>query len=287
MRFHTLQSLTLAVFLRASWPDALNAQTMTPQECSAAVNALAARTPQMRGWERVAECGTQGADALRAAVLAARADTDDSYLMDLLYAASLVRTVGMLSAARTVALDRGATAVARATSLFLLLSQHGLRSGPPVGWTLSRVASFPLGVACPFSSDVHDVPGYSETISQGWLAESAATFDRISTDATEPQAFRDIAKCARVLIREQVPEHVDPALILLEYVCGDKFRVVNNAAKSVVVTYRVDGTPERGDLPVAPAGLRDFFTMRTGNVLLGYQGQAIRERANGGIPCSP
>lgn len=101
-----------------------------------------------------------------------------------------------------------------------------------------------------------------------------------------PAVVKDLASCIRTMIADEYPERVPTSAITLTYVCGDKFRVNNAGAFWVDVTYSVNNATETGDLVVSPGGHTEFVTETSGLVLLTYMGQVIRERANGGVPCS-
>jgi hypothetical protein len=87
---------------------------------------------------------------------------------------------------------------------------------------------------------------------------------------------------------------VDDAPLRLEYVCGNRFVIINAHAEPVTVRYEVRGTEERGErrLPAAAAGDPPFsemqFTVASENPVALYRGDSLLvERVNEATPCEP
>lgn len=89
------------------------------------------------------------------------------------------------------------------------------------------------------------------------------------------------------------PEVAD-APIRLEYLCGNRFVLINSQPRPVTVRYEVQGTEERGErhLPAAPAGDPEFseveLTVSGENPVALYEGDSLLAvRANEQAPCEP
>ena len=89
-------------------------------------------------------------------------------------------------------------------------------------------------------------------------------------------------------------DDVEDAPIRLEYVCGNRFVLINAHPRSVTVRYEVRGTEEHGEqrLPPALAGDPPFseaqLVVATENPVALYEGDSLLvERANEQTPCEP
>ncbi|MBA3258570.1 MAG: DUF1929 domain-containing protein [Gemmatimonadales bacterium] len=90
------------------------------------------------------------------------------------------------------------------------------------------------------------------------------------------------------------PAGAEDAAIRLEYVCGNRFVIVNALPHSVTVAYEVRGSEERGERRLAPALAGDppftevEFTVLNGEAVALYAGDSLLAvRENGGTPCEP
>jgi hypothetical protein len=269
----------------ASFGSPLLAQRPTAAECGAAVAALAVPNRDMSGWERVAECGVQAGQALGTALTNARTETDGKYLSNLWTAAAAIRDPSVLNSAIALARDRSATVPARVVALVVALAQH-VRGVGITGWPLDRLTTEPWGPRCAFAVTTHQLPGSQNPVPTTYVRRLAALYDEVGWAADENPVLADIARCARVVLRNDVPESVDPSRITLTYMCGTKYRVTNTAPKGATVTYRVSHTREAGDLTIPPKGSRDFYTVFIDAVRLEYNGRVIQEAENGGRECA-
>ena len=97
--------------------------------------------------------------------------------------------------------------------------------------------------------------------------------------------IRDLAGCVSDYVAFDAPPSVDPQLITLDYVCGNKFRVGNAGVKSVRVSYLGFRAQDGGGLYV-PANSEAFVVAQCECALdLFYQGRLIRSALNGGTMC--
>jgi hypothetical protein len=128
---------------------------------------------------------------------------------------------------------------------------------------------------------------YESPLPAEYGEQIATVTEGIWFDPNEPVVIRDLARCVRVGVRDLVPETVDPELIELSYVCGNRFAVKNLHPKFwAKVTYRVLGTTEAATFSVRPGGqIRVFNTLDTGTVDLSYLGQVIQTVENAGVAC--
>lgn len=258
----------------------------TAEECDAAVAALNAGSPTGAGWERIAQCGSAGVTALGNALWNARSSVDSVYLLALHSAASKVRHTTIFGTAREVASSTSASLDARMMSLLLLLSQHERTLGRRSSETWQTFVTVPMGASCRLAAQTEAEYLTAAALPSDYIERMAATTEPIMNSTSAPAALRDLARCVRTIIADTLPERVPTSAITLEYVCGNRFRVSNSGALWIDVNYRVQNTTETGDLVVAPHAHTEFTTEAVGRVFLYYLGQDIRERNNGGLPCS-
>ncbi|MCI0372055.1 MAG: hypothetical protein L0214_11940, partial [candidate division NC10 bacterium] len=90
------------------------------------------------------------------------------------------------------------------------------------------------------------------------------------------------------------PADLESAPILLEYVCGNRFVLVNQLPQAVTVRWEVRGTEERGERRLAPAQAGDppfsetELTVLNENPVALYHGDSlIAVAANVQTPCEP
>src|SRR5919198_1173402 len=85
---------------------------------------------------------------------------------------------------------------------------------------------------------------------------------------------------------------VDLESIDLRYDCGNNFELSNGNSIAVTVEFEVAGTGESGELTLAAsaagqASRTRLTTVRTGEVVIGYQRQRITQQPNAGVACPP
>jgi len=264
-----------------------SAQDITPAECQAQIAALNSGTRDMRGWERIGECASTAGPALASRLRAARMETDSLYLMSLLTAATQMQEPNVWQAGVDLADDAGATVSARVVGLLVQLGQYSDVLSPFGRRSWQTLVSVPWSGLCGF--DVTDQARYRSKVALPSYAypASASHLDALAANASTPAVVRNLARCVREAMARAVPETVDPSLIFLEYVCGTKYRVRNNATKWVDVSYQVYHVSERGDLTVGPGRELVFWTHAPYAVALYYNGQLIRDAQNGQTPCPP
>lgn len=281
---------TIAVSALA-WPSYGTAQVVigpapTTAECAVMVSALnGGNNKSGTGWWRIGECGSSGISALGTALWAARSSSDTVYLKALVASASRVRHPNIFGTAREIATHASSTADARMMSLLALFSQFDpAYARRNESWATTM--SVPMGSACRIDrwTDVFQVD--AGALPADFLARMATTTETLMLGPTYPVSVRAFATCIRDTIADEYPYRIPTSAITLTYVCGDKFRVNNSGAFSAEVTYKVNNTSEEGDLVTQPGSYTEFVTETSGLVVLWYMGQPIRERANGGVPCS-
>ncbi len=83
------------------------------------------------------------------------------------------------------------------------------------------------------------------------------------------------------------------AQVRLEYVCGNRFIIINTKRFAVTARYRVQGTSEEGERSLKPAPVGDppfseteIVTTKTGPVELIVDQQPVQVMANEGAPCA-
>jgi hypothetical protein len=237
------------------------------------------------GWFRIAECGAQAATALADGIRDARFEDDLDYIALLHARATEVRDPGVLSAALEVAADPSASIPARVMSLRVVYRHKNATVDFRGSW--QALVSTPRGISCTLEPMIHHRLLYESPLPAEYGEQIATVTEGIWFDPNEPVVIRDLARCVRVGVRDLVPETVDPELIELSYVCGNRFAVKNLHPKFwAKVTYRVLGTTEAATFSVRPGGqIRVFNTLDTGTVDLSYLGQVIQTVENAGVAC--
>jgi galactose oxidase len=85
---------------------------------------------------------------------------------------------------------------------------------------------------------------------------------------------------------------VDLESIDLRYDCGNNFELSNGNSIAVTVEFEVEGTGESGELTLGAAAAGQvsrtrLTTVRTGEVVIGYQRQRITQQPNAEVACPP
>ena len=90
------------------------------------------------------------------------------------------------------------------------------------------------------------------------------------------------------------PDAADDAAIRLEYVCGNRYVIINAHPRPVTVRYQVEGTEERGERRLSPAQAGDppfsevQFTVGSEGPVALYEGESLLvTRPNGQDACEP
>lgn len=257
----------------------------TAAECTAMIGALNPGNPDGEAWHRVGECGASGVSALGSALWAARSSTDTLYLQSLLEAASRVKHPTIFGTSREIVTADSSSNDARVMGLLLLLTQYDPGYSRPLGESWATTMSVPVGSWCRLIHMTDSFQVQEGALPADYLARIASTTEA-AMFGNYSAVVKDLASCIRTTIAHEYPERVPTSAITLTYVCDNKFRVSNAGVFSIDVTYSVNNTTETGDLVVSPGGHTEFDTEMSGLVLLTYMGQVIRERANGGVPCS-
>lgn len=262
------------------------AQAITPAECEAQIAALNSGTRDMQGWERIGECASTAGPAVASKLRAARTETDSLYLQVLLTAAVRMQEPNVWQAGVDLADNAGATVSARVVGLLVQLGQYSGRLSPFGSRSWQDVVGVPAS-ECGF--DINNRPRYRSKVPlpSNAFNVSASHLDALAASASTPAVVRKLASCVREAMEPTIPQTVDPALILLDYVCGHRYRVRNTSTKWVDVTFQLFHGNERGTFPVAAGGNVTFTTIDPYGLALYYNSQLIREAQNGGTTCPP
>ena len=272
-------------------PSAIRAQP-SQSDCQAYAAALASGAQWGVGWERIHECGTAGSAALASAIANSAPKTDSAFLIPLISYAGSLQSSDIFDAAEELFATGTATVAARVMALFVVLGQWNpqITIAPQMSWT--SLTTVPWGSVCKFSPGIGH--GFSASLSAPTptqLGFAATGFTNAANSTSEPPVIRDLARCARQALKQDVPlvPNTSNQFIFLVYVCGTRFRVENDNPMWVPVTWRVVGTTEEGGFSLPPAGTPDrtFFTTNVGTVEILYAGQVIHSQPNGGTICPP
>ncbi len=113
--------------------------------------------------------------------------------------------------------------------------------------------------------------------------------------AGDDPVVRSAAFCVRQALHSSTDYPVNPSLITLSFVCGDRFRIHNGNAEVVPVTWNSYHVPASarspttiltsGGLSVAPNADAFFRTDSIATARLYYRTTLLQTRANGGTAC--
>jgi hypothetical protein len=276
--------------LACAWPSASAAQGIRPRptaaECGEWSRNLAAGGARAHGaltYGWLAACPS-GAATLGAAIRAARAERDTSYLFGLAVQAAQVRDRAVLDAGLEVAGDDRASDRARAASLLVVVAQLG------AGWSYPGVSGAEL-LTKPVPDRGICGPGVGggsfateNPLPQGHERRVARVLDGIAAGGGTP-LLRNLARCSRSALGNGVPIQIDVSRVRATYVCGNTFRVRNNTSEFLVFGYSVEGSGDRGDLNVDAHKHRDFQVEDQGTLRLLYDGRVIATVPNERKPC--
>lgn len=232
-------------------------------------------------------CPTTGPSALATTITSLRSSTDTIVLRLLAIRAGRLTHPSILSAALDVAQDKAhASQAARAASLLILSGQMG-------GGLRIEGLRTPNELTVPISGDGVCGPGVAmeegvNPASTGLPSDAerrtATVLDRIYSDVSETSLLRTLAKCVRPVLGGAIPLQIDLTNLTLSNVCGTRFLVHNGTANRLSFQLVVSGTTETFEMTAKPGEDLRITTDNTGAVSLIYDGQTIRQAANGS-PC--
>ena len=261
----------------------LYATPATATECNAAISALKAKTPPAPGsdaWWVATRCGATGGSALASAATKLAATADTAQLRDAELALGDIRDAAVFQSVKSLATNTSATTPARIMALRVLLAQHTGSLHLPTPIRLS-----PDGQRC-----VPEIIARDATYSGASLpvehAQQAFAAAKQVANSSAPADVRLVARCVKEAYAAFVPPDVNPSLLRLTYVCGNKFRVQNPNADWADVRYDVEGTDDSGEHEVPPNGEITIETVKKGTTRLYYNGQLVQSLSNGGTTCT-
>lgn len=256
----------------------------TEAECIAAAAALDGGNHDASSWNRLSGCGTRGGNALARALRAGLAETDSIYLLALYNTSASIKDSAVFKAGLFVSNQASATAPARIISLLVGLSQVEPAIGLKLSVGLGSLWSPGVGLNCPFA--VYEPRKYhSTTFLSGEAKQQLANRADDVRLSSAPQAVREFAGCVRQTLLPSVPRVINPASISLSYVCGNRFRVENNSADWLKVTWNMEIWSDTGAFDVGPHASFTFSTRSIGSVRLYQNGVFVKSKANGGTTC--
>jgi hypothetical protein len=292
VRSQDLGTVLLAVTLVAmAWAPRIGqaqsfSTTATAAECREAIAALKARTPPAPGpgssaWWVAPSCGAKGGRALASAATSLATSADTAVLRDAELALGDIRDAAIFQSAKALSTNASATSAARIMALRVLLAQlsGGFHLPTPVSMTpegrrcaprhlLARDASY-RGASLP--------PDFAQ---QAFMAAKQVATSNASTEV------RLVAQCVQEIYSAFVPPDVDPSLLRLTYLCGNKFRVRNANPDWADVRYEVANTDDDGEYEVPPDGEITIETGSTGLTLLYYDDKVVQKARNRRVACT-
>jgi len=255
-------------------------------ECRAAAAALRAGNRDGTGWERLAGCGPFGGVELARALDGARGESDWEYLSVIYSSLASIRDPRILQAAIRVMTANEASPPSRIIAVLTGLAQHDAALRPKLGVSLQGFREAATGGRCPIALGLVN-GGYmsASPLPADYLKQLTKAFENVAAEQGSSADVKAVARCARTVLSGVAPIQVPTDRIQLEYVCGNRFRVINTSDEWVDVRWRIDESQDRGALTVEPGKPLEFTTRGPGPVTLYYHGTAIRTRPNGGRTC--
>lgn len=289
-----MRSYVCAMILIASAPAAglaVAAQTVPgrppgSEYCNRAAAALARGARDVVSWQLLPSCGRAGAIAMANAFRAARSETDLAYLEKLYGAMGSSRHPAVFAAALEVMQEPSASAPARATAVLIAAAQHDRRLALPLNLSFSEVMAPSTAERCRLLPTFGGNYRSASPLPRDYLERLGTAVSRIVADPGTPQLVKSVVRCARPALGPALSAAVPLSAIRLLYVCGNRFRVTNQTAEWIDVSYKVSATEDQRDLVVAPRGETVFTTERRGSTSLFYRGKLVQSETNGGKACS-
>jgi hypothetical protein len=277
-------SLVLADDGLAQWSSA----PPRAEFCASAIDALTSGTTETARVDGVWACPNI-VEPLNAVLRASRTVRDSARLHILFRAGGRLTDDRLTGSALSIATDNGASELARAYAIRMLIEQMNPAAVLP---PLSSGGSTGLSNACLTSYYSSSYGVEATPLSENTVL---AIFNASTTLFRDPQnslRVRYLANCLWHLTNPAVAPTVRTDAIELTYLCGTRFRVRNRNFAAVRLAWDVLNTPDRGEVSVPRSWLvtppfdKTFFTTASGTVRLYRNGQLIRTAANGGTPCT-
>lgn len=186
----------------------------------------------------IMNCSSIAPPALSGAIRNARSATDTAYLGRLAGQAGQVRDPAVFQAALEVAGDSRASERSRIMALLVMVAHLGAAQDIG-GWSRPQLFTreLPSEGGCGFGI------GSTLVIDNGLPSDAdrqaARVIDPIRYGNGELKILKKLACCARSAVDPSIPPQVDVARVRLDYVCGTRFRVQNDAGACLLLSYVV------------------------------------------------
>jgi hypothetical protein len=264
------------------------ADTLTTIECQAAADSLQAASRNTMSWQVLIGCPSHAATAAGSAILAARIETDTTFLSALTTLATSIKAPVVLSSALTLSADKSASLQARIVAVEILLAQYenGIQLRR-IGQSWTDIATVPRVSSCRMGGGSGQSYAIELPMPSTYPQQIAAQTEALRDDGSETAVLRGLARCVRTVLLPEVPEAIDSGAITLQYVCRTRFTVHNGNAKPVDLTFEVEGTDETGVISAPANGDLSFITVGVGATRLIFRNQVIRSVANTNLSCAP
>lgn len=231
-------------------------------------------------WVWVSVC-SGGGGALADAIGSLAASTDSVVLSHVVGVARMFVDEAVFQAFRSLALNGGASAAARAAALYGLIVE--LYPGTVLRYPITQVP--PGGEQC-YGFAIIGLPSVTGTPLNGDAVFQAAAVGRsVVNDDNVVPSVRTAARCLLRFVPLNYRVTLRPAKIHLTYVCGLTFRLENQQTDGLNFTYSVDGSSEKGEIVVRGPVAREFSVDHVGTVRLYFNGAQVKTASNGGTIC--
>jgi len=280
--------LVLAAFaVPVVFGSRLAAQAWQPDSatCAAASDSVDSHVASSYSISALSACGSSGASALTRALGVAGGETDTAYLKVLTLAAVRLRSGDIADAALELAQNTQATPPARVAGIIVAVGQYS----PSVS-LINGIASWnsmaygPSPTTCPVVATSNGVYDSTLPVPVDIASRVASAMSKIRDDAASPAPIRNLAGCARMVLKHDVPEIIAPANLAFTNLCGKTFKVLNSSSQPASLTYRVRGSSESGNFTALPGRELRVTAHDSGSVEL-LQSGTLLGTADVGPPC--
>jgi len=287
MRFMQRVLVALTALSSPIVTGAVLAQRIPPpaassEGCQTAIRSLG-ENRQPETWLVLAACGDAGIQALAAKLRSTSGDLQAEAAEYLLGVLSMVRSPMIAEAAAQVIQDPGAPVFTRVLALLAGLGQHFPGAQLDVRIPLAQLLAGESASRCPIAWGVAADPVHTEgRLRVDHLDAYRVALRALASEASAPAGLRQLAVCAYSITG---PVPTPPTAIRLEYVCGNRFRVVNDGDDPISVRYRVGDGGLSGGLAVGARSQTEWTVTSSGTVTLIYDGAELATRQNQRIAC--
>jgi hypothetical protein len=233
----------------------------------------------------ISSCGLSGARAVAAALRRVRTE-QDAWLLGAVAATSGMRDASIFGAAIALAGNSAATLESRFAAIQILAQQElGAGAGlMPSSYARGLSAFADTTVLCTvFTGDTTVASG--DPLPVDHVAQTKAATGALARNPAVTAALRRAAKCLRNHFSPPLLPPIDASQIRGSYVCGTRFKVVNNTPLTLELGYEIGGVETRKTFMAAAGKETTFSTESYGTVTLYYGDRLLQSLGNYNAKC--